>query len=81
MLSCARKTRGAKALAETLLSSGGSKHIDMRYHFIRELVGTRKIKVVHVDSAGQHADIWTESPSINMFVRHRPILMKLGGDE
>ncbi|CAN0005911.1 unnamed protein product, partial [Sphacelaria rigidula] len=34
---------GAGALAENPLSSERSKHIDARYHFIRELVGTGKV--------------------------------------
>ncbi|CAM9261968.1 unnamed protein product, partial [Sphacelaria rigidula] len=51
---------GAKALAENPLSSGRSKHIDVTYHFIRELVGTGKIRVVHVGSGWQHADILTK---------------------
>ncbi|CAM9757375.1 unnamed protein product, partial [Sphacelaria rigidula] len=33
----------AKALAENPLSSERSKHIDVRYHFIRELVGVGKV--------------------------------------
>ncbi|CAN0036990.1 unnamed protein product [Sphacelaria rigidula] len=41
---------GAKALAKNPLSSERSKLIDVRYHFIRELVGTGKIRVVHVSS-------------------------------
>ena len=50
---------GAKALAENPLSSERSKRIDVRCHFIRELVGTGRIRIVHVDSGWQHADILT----------------------
>ena len=35
--------QGAKALIENPLSSARSKHIDVRYHFIRDLFRTRKI--------------------------------------
>ena len=51
---------GAKALAENPLSSEPSIRIDVRYHFIRELVGTGRIRIVHVDSGWQHADILTK---------------------
>ena len=34
--------QGAKALIEKPLSSTRSKHIDVRFHFIRDLFGTRK---------------------------------------
>ena len=39
---------GAKVMAENLLSSGRSKHIDVRWDFIRELIGKKKLKVVHM---------------------------------
>ena len=41
---------GAKAMAENPLSSGRSKHVDVRWHFIRELVEKKELKVVHVAS-------------------------------
>ena len=72
---------GAKALAENPLSSERSKHIDVRYHFIRELVGTGRIRIVHVDSGWQHADILTKPLSINLFARHRRVLMNLDCDK
>ncbi|CAM9528299.1 unnamed protein product, partial [Sphacelaria rigidula] len=51
---------GAKALVDNPLSSGQSKHIDVRWHFIRDLVRTGAVRIVHVDSAWQHADILTK---------------------
>ena len=48
---------GAKAMAENPLSSGRSKHIDVRWHFIRELVEKKELKVVHVASEWEHADM------------------------
>ena len=41
---------GAKAMAENPLSSGRSKHIHVRWHFVRELVENKELKVVHVAS-------------------------------
>ena len=52
---------GAKAMAENPLSSGRSKHIDVRWHYIRELVEKKELKVVHVASEWQHADILTKA--------------------
>ena len=51
---------GAKAMAENPLSSGRSKHIDVRWNFIRELVEKKELKVVHIASEWQHADILTK---------------------
>ena len=40
---------GAKEMAESPLSSGRNKHIiDVRWHFIRELVGNKELEIVHV---------------------------------
>ena len=55
--------QGTKALIENPLSSARSKHIDVCYHFIRDLFRTRKIYVEYVASAEQHADILTKALS------------------
>ena len=68
---------GAKATAENPLSSGRSKHIDVRWHFIRELVENKELKVVHVASEWQHADILTKALHVKLFKRHRKALLNL----
>ena len=60
-----------KALIENPLSSARSKHIDVRFHFIRELFEARKISVEYVASAEQHADILTKALSRANFRYHR----------
>ena len=55
--------QGIKALIENPLSSARSKHIDARFHFIRDLFRTRKINVEYVVSAEQHGDILTKALS------------------
>ena len=67
----------AKALIENPLSSARSKHIDVRFHFIRELFKSRKISVEYVASAEQHADILTKALSRANFRYHRKHLMNL----
>ena len=52
---------GAIALAENQISSSNSKHIDVRHHFLRELVENETITVEHVSSEDQHADILTKA--------------------
>ena len=46
-------------MAENPLSSGRSKHINVRLQNIRELVEKKGLKVVYVASERQHADILT----------------------
>ena len=55
--------QGAKALIEKPLSSARSKHIDVRFHVIRDLFRTQKISVECVASAEQHANILTKALS------------------
>ena len=67
----------AKALIENPLSSARSKHIDVRFYFIRDLVRSRKISVEDVASAEQHADILIKALSRANFQYHRKRLMDL----
>ena len=60
-----------KALIENPLSSAKSKHIDVRFHSIRELFEARKISVEYVASAEQHADILNKALSRANFRYHR----------
>ena len=68
---------GAKATAENPLSSGKSKHIDVRWHFLRDFVLSGDIRIVHVGSEWQHADVLTKALPVTLFKRHRAALMNL----
>ena len=47
----------AISMTNNPLSSGRTKHIDVRFHFIRELVRSKTISVIkYVPSAEQRAD-------------------------
>ena len=66
---------GAIALAENPISSSNSKHIDVRHHFLSELVENEKITVEHVSSEDQHADILTKALPSVAFIAHRNFLL------
>ena len=68
---------GSISLATNPLSSARTKHIDVRFHFIRELVRSRTISIVYVPTADQHADILTKPLTGNTFVKHRAVLMNI----
>ena len=72
---------GGRAMAENPHSSGRSKYIDVRRYFIRELVGKKELKVVHVASEWQHADILTKALHVTLFKRHRWALINLPAEE
>ncbi|CAB1113540.1 unnamed protein product [Ectocarpus sp. CCAP 1310/34] len=59
--------QGAIQLAQNPFSNSDSKHIDIRHHFIRELVGRKGISIFHVVSAYQHADFLTKALHVGDF--------------
>lgn len=68
---------GAIQIAKHPISNSNSKHIDVRHHFLRELVDEKLIDVIHVPSKFQHADFLTKVLPENDFVFHRDVVMNL----
>ena len=76
--SCVRvfeDNQGARALGENLLSSARSKHIDVQFHFVRELIRA-EIDFQFVASEEHYAVILTIS-LVTPFKSHRRYLLKL----
>jgi len=48
---------------------GRSKHIDMRFHFLRDLTQDRVIELVHCGSQDQVADLLTKPIKLQSFVK------------
>ena len=48
-----------------------TKHIDIRHHFIRELVEDNQVVIKHVVTDSQLADIFTKSLECNRFITLR----------
>ena len=66
---------GAISLASNRLASARSKHIDVRYHFLRELVEQKQIAIVKVKTERQRADILTKALGKKLFFAHRNYLL------
>ena len=64
-------------LATNPLSSARTKHIDVRFHFTRELVRTGTIVVEHSPKKEQRVDILTEALVGAIFREHRNFLLNL----
>ena len=64
-------------LAQNPITNSNSKHIDVRHHFLRDIVRQRGIKVVQVPSEFQHADILTKALAYDLFAFHPKFLMNL----
>ena len=68
---------GAIQIAKHPISNSNSKHIDVRMHFLRELVEQKEVDVIHVSSQYQHADFLTKALPEKEFVFHRDYVMNL----
>lgn len=66
--------RSAIDLAKNPVFHGRSKHIDIRYHFIRECVERGEIVIKHVVTDGQRADIMTKALNTVKFENMRKLL-------
>ena len=69
--------QGAVQLAQNPVTNSNSKHIDVRHHFLRELVRQRNIKVVQAPFEFQHADILTKALAFDLFAFHQKLIMNL----
>ena len=56
-----------------------TKHIDIRHHFLRQLVQRGEIVLVHISTKLQTADMLTKALSREIFETHRSVLMGMGG--
>ncbi|XP_058784688.1 secreted RxLR effector protein 161-like [Vicia villosa] len=66
--------KSAIELVKNPVNNERSKHIDVRYHFIREHVKNGSVKLMHVASKDQAADILTKSLSKELFGRGKKML-------
>jgi hypothetical protein len=61
----------ATSLSKNLIFHDRSKHIDVRFHFIRECVGDGKLDIEHVRTEEQIADILTKPLAHTQFCELR----------
>ncbi len=62
---------GAIYLANNHTTSQRTKHVDTRYHFVRNYIEDGILKVVFVRSEDNDADIFTKNTIIELFLKHR----------
>ena len=75
-----KDNQGAFQLSKNPVSNSNSKHIDVRHHFLRELVRKGEISVNHVRSGHEHAAILTNVLAFDLLARHRRFLMNLSDE-
>lgn len=66
------------AAAETLINNPvlyrRTKHVDIKYHYVRDVVKDRQLIVTHIGSNQQRADLLTKPLSIQKFLFNRNLL-------
>lgn len=53
-----------------------TKHIDLRYHFIRELIENRIVELQYCETGEMTADILTKALGTKIFVKHRNRILR-----
>ena len=63
----------------TIISNGNdkgrTKHMDIRYHYVRELVQRKQLSVTYCPSSQMTADMLTKPLDIKTFLSHRTPLL------
>ena len=67
-------TTSAINISKNLVQHSRTKHIDIRHHFIRELVENKSIIIEHVAIDKQLADIFTKALDSSKFISLRKAL-------
>ena len=69
--------KSAISLAKNPIDHGGSKHIETRYHFIRDKVSKGKEKLLYCKSEDDLADLLTKPLKKNRFedLRNKMMIM------
>ena len=61
---------GAIFMAENVTTSTRTRHVDVRYHFVREFVEDKFIKIVFVRTTENHSDIFTKNVTGDLYDIH-----------
>ena len=66
--------KSAIALSKNPVHHDRSKHIDTKFHFLRECIEQGKVEVEHIGTADQLADIFTKALGRARFLELRKAL-------
>jgi len=62
------------ALAKNLVFHERSKHIDIRFHYLRDCIANKKVEVKYVKTQDQVADIFIKPLKYDVFIKIRDVL-------
>ena len=61
-------------LSKNPVMHGRSKHIDVRFHFLRDLTKEGVVELVHCGTQDQIADVMTKPLKLDMFLKLRELM-------
>jgi hypothetical protein len=61
---------GAIFMAENVTTTGRTKHVDIRYHYVREFVEDGFVKIIFVRTAENYADQFTKNVTGSIYDAH-----------
>ena len=61
-------------MANNPITEKRSKHIDIRYHYIREVVAEKKVELFFIPGDDNPADLFTKNLGHVKFLKFRPFL-------
>ena len=56
--------------------SNRTKHVDIRYHYVREMTENGFLEIIFVKSENNRADIFTKNTDTKAFERHRDTIVQ-----
>ena len=62
---------GAIFTTENASATTRTKHVDIRYHYVREYIMDGFIKIIFVKSENNKSDIFTKNVSSEVYDKHR----------
>jgi hypothetical protein len=62
-------------MAKNVSTSPRTKHVDVRYHYVREFVEDGFVKIIFVRTDKNHADMFTKNVKGEVMEKHRPEMM------
>jgi hypothetical protein len=62
------------ALAKNLVFHERSKHIDIRFHYLRDCIANKEVEVKYIKTQDQVTDIFTKPLKYNVFIKMRDML-------
>ena len=62
-------------MATNRFSSRHTRHVDVKHHIVRDAVESGVVRIHHIKSGEQHADVLTKALDVNTFETHARFLL------